>query len=401
MRFRLPFRVRLRSSVGPVTTADYRELARRSLPSMVWAYLDGASEDHVTVRANRAAFARYVLRQRVLTGRRPKDLSVTVAGSSLALPIVLAPTGLTGFAHWEGERAAARGAERAGTVATVSTASSWSMEEVAAATESSHWFQLYPWVTAGRDGRQLILSLLERAERCEYAALVVTVDVPIAGNREDERRTGMGADTTVTTGRLLDALGHPQWVYHFLRDRRVSMRNLEALSGFAGHRRSLAEFTRLLRPLLSWDDLAWVRDRWKGPMLVKGILDADDAESAIALGAEGVIVSNHGGRQLDSAVATLDALPAIAARVGDRGQVLLDGGVRRGTDIVKALCLGADAVCIGRPYIYGLAARGAGGVEDVLEILRRETIIAMTLMGVGRLEDLDQSWVDPSDAILG
>jgi len=390
----------MRNHVGPITTADYRELAKRKLPRMVWAYLDGAAEDHVTARANRDAFARYALRRRALTGSWASDVSVRVADTSLALPVVLAPTGLTGVAHWEGERAAARGAESAGTVATVSTASSWSIEEVAVGSGRPHWFQLYPWATADGGGHELIASLLSRAESCGYAALVLTVDVPAAGNREDERRTGMGTDTTVTPGRLLEALGHPSWLYHFLRHQRISMRNLEGLAGFAGHAQSVAEFARLLRPQLSWDDLAWVRERWTRPLLVKGILDADDADRAVSLGADGIIVSNHGGRQLDGAPASLDALPAIAARVGDRSQVLLDGGVRRGSDIVKALCLGADAVCIGRPYIYGLAARGASGVEHVLKILRNETRLTMTLMGVSSLEELDQSWVLPAGAVV-
>jgi L-lactate dehydrogenase (cytochrome)/(S)-mandelate dehydrogenase len=363
---------------------------------MAWAYLDGAAEDHVTARANREAFARYALRRRALTGRSASDLSVTVAGTSLSLPVVLAPTGLTGVAYWEGERAAARGAERAGTIATLSTASSWSIEEVAAGVERPQWFQLYPWASADGGGRELITSLLDRADRAGYAALVVTVDVPVAGNREDERRTGMGTDTTVTPGRLLEALRHPRWLYRFVRHQRVSMKNLEELAGFAGHRRSLAEFARMLRPQLTWDDLRWLREHWSRPLLVKGILEAEDAQRAVDLGADGIIVSNHGGRQLDGAVASLDALPAIAARVGDRADVLMDGGVRRGSDIVKALCLGARAVCIGRPYVHGLAAGGAGGVEHVLRILRAETRLTMTLMGVGELGELDPSWLAPA-----
>jgi L-lactate dehydrogenase (cytochrome)/(S)-mandelate dehydrogenase len=363
---------------------------------MVWAYLDGAAEDHVTANANREAFSRYALRQRVLTGSRPKDLSVTIAGTALSLPVVLAPTGLTGLAYWEGERAAALGAERAGTVSTLSTAASWSIEEVADATATSHWFQLYPWTVVDSKGNGLAASLLNRAKRAGYAALVVTVDVPMPGNREDERRTGLGPHTTVTAGRLLEAMRHPRWLYHFVRDQRISMKNLEEVSGFAGHNRSLATFGRLLRPQLSWGELARLRDQWKGPMLVKGILDPEDAERAVGIGVDGVIVSNHGGRQLDCAVATLDALPAISAQVGDRAQILLDGGVLRGTDIAKALSLGADAVCIGRAYVYGLAARGAAGVEHVLSILRDELTLAMTLMGAGRVSDLGPSSVAPA-----
>jgi isopentenyl diphosphate isomerase/L-lactate dehydrogenase-like FMN-dependent dehydrogenase len=396
----LPFSFRLHDRVGPVSTADYRKLARRSLPKMVWAYVDGAAEDHVTERANREAFSRYALRRRALTGKYASRLSVTVAGTQLKLPIVLAPTGLTGVAHWQGECAAARGAETAGTVATVSTASSWSLEEVAAKAGRAHWFQLYPWARSDAGQHDLMASLLDRAQRSGYGVLVVTVDVPVAGNREDERRTGMGPDSIVTPARLAEALGHPRWLYGFLRHQRITMRNLEAVSGFAGHRSSIAEFTRLLRPQLCWDDLVWVREQWDGPLLVKGILEADDAERAVEIGADGVIVSNHGGRQLDGAVATLDALPAIVAQVGDRAQVLLDGGIRRGTDVIKALCLGADAVCIGRPYVHGLAAAGSDGVADVLKILRDETRRAMTLMGVDRIEDLDRSWIVPAASPL-
>lgn len=393
---KIPFRFRLRDPVGPLSIADYRDLASRALPRMAWAYVDGAAEDHVTALANRAVFSRYALRRRALTGGVAPDISVTLADTRLTLPVILAPTGLTGFAHWEGERAAACAAERAGTVATVSTASSWSLEEIAAETRHSHWFQLYPWAQVDADERDFIASMLDRAQRSGYGALVVTVDVPARGNREDERRNGIGSETLLTPSRVVDLLGHPRWLYNLLRHQRISMRNLQPAAGFAGHRESLTEFARMLRLSLSWDDLAWMRERWQGTMLVKGILEADDAGRAVDLGADGVIVSNHGGRQLECAVASLDALPAIADRVGQRAHVLLDGGVRRGTDIVKALCLGADAVCIGRPYLYGLAAKGGAGVEDVLRILEEEIKLTMTLMGVSDLHALDRSWIVPA-----
>ncbi|MBO0728652.1 MAG: alpha-hydroxy-acid oxidizing protein [Acidimicrobiaceae bacterium] len=390
------FKYQLASRSGPITVADYRRLARRALPSMVWAYVEGGAEDHTTMTANRAAFDRWALRSRVLTGNEAKDLSVEVAGVPLSLPVLLAPTGVAGISHWTGDVGASTSAEQAGTRAILSTSSSYSIEEVAAATSEDHFFQLYAWADLATGARALTESFIDRAKRAGYRALFVTVDVPVHGNREMDRRQGMGAPPVLTPGRILSAAVRPRWWYHFFRDQRMSARNLVDEGGVGAAVRSVQTQYRFMRPELDWSDFQWMREQWNGPLYIKGVLDAEDAVRAVDLGADGVVVSNHGGRQLDGVAASLDALPAVVAAVGDRAEVLLDSGVRRGSDVIKALCLGAKAVCIGRPYLYGLAARGPAGVSHVLQIFREEISRAMTLMGVARLEDLDRSWLIPS-----
>ncbi|OJU82392.1 MAG: hypothetical protein BGO11_10650 [Solirubrobacterales bacterium 70-9] len=371
---------------------DYRQAARRKLPAGPWAYVDGAAEDMLSAAANRDAYRRWDLRPRVLAGHGERDLGVRVAGESLATPILLAPTGLTGLAHWQGEAGAARAAESAGTRLVLSSAASYSIEEVAAATERSHFFQLYPW----RD-RELMASLIERAGTAGYVAMMVTVDVPVPSNRELEQRQGMGIPPVLTPRRLLDGARRPRWWYAFLKHQRVSLRNLGGEYGVRFGVRGAQRQLGLWRPDLGWDDLAWLRERWPGPMFVKGVLDPEDARRCLEIGAEGVVVSNHGGRQLDGAPATLDVLPAIAEVAAGRGQVLFDGGIRRGSDAIKALCLGADAVMIGRPAVYGLAARGERGVAEVLGLLTDEIERNLVLMGCPSVAALDRSWVSRRD----
>ena len=394
------FKYQLVSRPGPLTVEDYHRLARRAVPKMVWAFVDGGAEDLHTLRANRTAFDRWALNSRVLTGQEASDLSVEVAGVRLSLPVLLAPTGVAGLSHWTGDVGASKAAEDAGTRAILSTASSYSIEEVAAATAQDHFFQLYPWADEATGARALTASFIERAKRSGYRALFLTVDVPVIGNREDERRRGLGTPAVLTPGRILDAAIRPKWWYRFLRHQRISARNLVDEGGARAAVRSVQAQYRWMRPELDWTDFAWIREQWDGPLYVKGVLDARDAVRAVELGATGVVVSNHGGRQLDGAVASLDALPAIAAAVRGRAEVLLDGGVRRGTDVIKALCLGATAVCIGRPYLYGLAARGPEGVSHVLQILREEIARSMTLMGVARVGDLDETWLHPADQVV-
>jgi len=374
------------------TVEDLRRRARRAVPRMVWAYIDGGAEDMRTVAANRLAFDRWCLRQRVLTGHPARDdLRVEIGGDTLELPVILAPTGLTGLTHWRGELAVARGAERAGTRMVLSSAATYSLEELGAGTEADHWFQLYPW----RD-HDLMGSLMGRAAAAGMRTLFVTVDVPVQGGRELELRHGLATPPVLTPLRVLDAAVRPRWWYGFLRHQRVSLRNLVDEGGAANAVRSVGRQAGLIRADLSWHDIEWMRERWRGALFVKGILEPDDAVRALDAGADGVVVSNHGGRQLDGAMASLDALPGIADAVAGRGQVLFDGGVRRGSDVIKALCLGADAVCIGRPFLYGLAVRGEAGVADVLWILRAEIARTMTLMGVHHVADLDRSWVVPA-----
>lgn len=381
-------------SGGPITIEDYRRRARRALPGMVWAFVDGGADSELTLHANQDAFDRWTLRSRVLTGASGTGLTTKVGGSVLSLPVFLSPTGMTGLVHWQGERAAARAAEAAGTRAVISTASSYTVEEVADATTENHFFQLYPW-TSQTTGQPLSRAFIDRARGAGFAALFVTVDVPTAGNRLGERRRGMGIPPTLTPARALSAAARPRWAYGFLRHQRISSRMLVDERGTKAAVASARAQQTLLRPDLVWDDFARIRDMWDGPVYLKGVLDADDAQRAVELGADGVLVSNHGGRQLDGAAAALDALPAVVERVGDRVPVFLDGGVRRGSDVVKALALGATAVGIGRPYVYGLAAHGQAGVEHVLEILREEIVRTLTLMGVADVADLDRTHVQP------
>jgi L-lactate dehydrogenase (cytochrome)/(S)-mandelate dehydrogenase len=318
----------------------------------------------------------------------PQDLSVTIGGHELSLPVLMAPTGIVGLTHWTGELGVAQAAERSDTLSILSTSCSYSFEEVAAGTRKDHFFELYPWADRTTRGHDLTLSLMKRAQDAGYQAMFVTVDVPVLGNREFERRRGMGNPPVIAPARILGGALKPRWCVRFLQHRRMSARNLvESVGARAAVTSRDTQYT-MIRPELDWDDFAWMREHWSGPLYIKGVLSADDAERAVDLGATGVVVSNHGGRQLDGDVASLDALPAIADRVGDRAEVLLDGGIRRGSDVVKALCLGADAVCIGRPYLYGLGAAGPDGAHHVVEILREGITRCLTLMGVGSLREL-------------
>ena len=391
------FRYRLRADRALLTVEDYRRAARRAVPDMVWAYVDGGAEDQVTLHRNLEAFQRWGLRQRVLTGVGEPDVHVEIAGVRCSLPVLLAPTGLTGLMHWHGELGAAVAAERFGTRAVVSNAATYTLQEIADGTAESHWFQLYPW----GNNRSHMREMLSRAEAGGYHALFVTVDVPTYGLRERELRRGVGIPPLLTPRRILDGAIRPRWAYGFLRHRRFSLRNIVDEGGIDAAVRSVQTQAEYIYPDMSWADLDWVRAQWPGPVFVKGIMDPEDAELAMAMGLDGLVVSNHGGRQLDGAAGTLDALPAIVDAVAGRGQVLLDGGVRRGSDIVKALSLGADAVLVGRPYLYGLAVGGTGGVTDVLEILRSELQRTMVLMGCRHVHELGASWLIPVDPPVG
>jgi L-lactate dehydrogenase (cytochrome)/(S)-mandelate dehydrogenase len=386
------FRYRLRSASDPVSVDDYRALARRRVPTMAWAYLERGAESETTFAANRDAFARWALRQRVLTGIESAQLGVRVAGLDLSMPLLAAPTGLSGIAHPSGEPAIARATEAKGTRAVVSTAASYTIEEVAESVGGHHFFQLYP----GPAATDLTERFIDRARAAGYLGLMVTVDTATIGNREAERRAGMGMPPTLTPLTVLNALTRPRWCYGYAREGRVVARNFVEAAGARAGVEAVKQHARVVRPDLVWDDVARMRERWDGKFMIKGILDPDDAAKAVEIGADGIVVSNHGGRQLDGAQATLDALPAIVDRVGGRTAILLDGGVRRGADIVKALCLGADAVMIGRPCLYGLAAAGQLGVERVLDILRTELETTMLLMGVGDVRDLDRECLLPA-----
>ncbi len=385
-----PFVYRWRSLDRLISVQDFRAAAARRVPRLVWEYVEGGADDLVTVRRNEEAFLRWSLRARMMTGHAERRLATTVAGVEIDLPVLLAPTGALGLSQWRADLAVARAAEVAGTRLVLSTASSWSIEEVAAGTRADHFFQLYP-------GGEHTAALMRRAWESGYRTLFVTVDVPVLGNREGERRGGytssgaMNRSLTLTPREALDVARHPRWLVDQYRHGRGSMRNLLPNAGVQATFDSIAILHREIdRATFAWADLEWIRDQWPGAVYVKGLLDPDDAVRAVSIGCEGVVVSNHGGRQLDHALASLEALPAIVEAVGDRAEVLFDGGIRRGTDVVKALALGARAVLIGRPQIYGLIVNQEQGVRDVLEILRSELDRALALMGVPGVHELDR-----------
>ena len=379
------FRLAARSPAAPLTVADWRERARRRLPDMVWAYLENGADGERTLRDNRTALDAWAVRQRVLSGVPDPDLTTTVAGSELAIPVLGAPMGLLGAAHWHGDLGVARAAERRGTRLVLTSASTYSLVEVAEQTRQSHWFQLYPW-----GDRELTGTLVRRAEDAGYGALVVTVDVPVLGNRLGEQRRGMAMPPTLSPARVAHALTRPQWCYGYARYRRTTLRNLQP-PGTRGAVRSVAAQSARLGGRLDWDDLDWLRAQWSGPLLVKGVLEPEDAERCVELGADGIVVSNHGGRQLDGAPAAIEALPAVVEQVGSRAEVLVDGGIRTGLDVIVALALGARACLVGRPLAYGLAGGGTHGAADVLRILRDELRRGLTLMGLSSAAQLDQS----------
>jgi isopentenyl diphosphate isomerase/L-lactate dehydrogenase-like FMN-dependent dehydrogenase len=371
-----------------VTVEQYRRAAMRRWPKMVQRYVDGGADGETALRANRSAFDRWAVRSRVLTGHNTHDLSRTVAGHELDVPIMLAPTGVAGLSHWRADIDVARAADTFGTKYVASTLTSWSIEEIAAASQSPHFFQLYP-----RQG-DLTADLMRRSWNTGNRVMFVTVDTPVKGNRVGERLTGMGIPPTLSVPGALNMARHPRWVYNVLRRQRIGGRNLVSGGGISAAVESIdIQFRELSQATLNWDDFDWMREQWRGRLYIKGVLDVDDAKRAVALGADGVVVSNHGGRQLGRSPATLESLPAIVSAVGDKTEVLFDGGIRTGSDVIIALCLGARAVLIGRPYLYGAAVAGQKGVEGVLRILRDEMDQALTLMGVGDIDQLDRTWL--------
>jgi L-lactate dehydrogenase (cytochrome) len=370
-----------------VTIEDLRHRARRRLPRAVFDYIDGGAEDEVTLRANRQAFERVTFRPRVLVDSGKPHLSTTVLGQRLALPVILAPAGLVGLFWPNGEVLAARAAARFGTIFTLSTVSVASLEEVAAgAPGAALWFQLYVF----RD-RELTRSIVERALAAGYQALCVTVDVQVAGARERDVRNGFTVPPRVTLSNMVDAVRHVGFLREVLTGPPITFKNVSRTPRGRTDVVSIAGYVNSqFDPSVTWRDLDWLRSLWPRPMLLKGIMTAEDARLAAEHGVDGIVVSNHGGRQLDGLPATIDVLPEIVDAVGDRLEVLLDSGVRRGADVAKALALGARACLIGRPYLYGLAAAGQPGVELGLGLLQTELSRTLTLLGRTGVADLDR-----------
>ena len=368
---------------------EARTRAKRRLPRVAFDFIDGGSDDEVTLRENRRAFERVELRPRQLVRVDERAQGVTVAGQPLDMPVILSPTGMARIAGGGGDLAGAIGAGRRNTIFTLSTMATHTIEQVAAVASGPLWFQLY----LVRDSA-VNADLVARAEAAGYSALVVTVDVPVLSVRERDVRNGLTIPPKLRPRTAFDILRRPRWLREqFPPMTFVNFKNTSRTSPkkAVAHAKWVRE--NMAHAGASLDDLVELRNRWSGPLLVKGIVTAEDAVTAVDAGADGIVVSNHGGRQLDGCVTSLAALPEIADAVGERADVLLDGGIRRGTDIVKALALGARACMVGRPWLWGAACGGADGVEDVLRVLYDETDRALALVGRPSVDDLDRSAV--------
>jgi L-lactate dehydrogenase (cytochrome) len=371
----------------PACIEDYRALAQRRLPSFLFGYVDGGSFGEHTLRDNQAAWARLKLRQHVLRDVSQLDVGVTLLGQEAKLPVALAPVGLAGLLARRGEVQAARAAEAFGVPFCLSTVGLCSIEEVRAATKNPFWFQLYLL----RD-RGIVKEMLARAKAAQCSALVFTVDLARVGVRYNDLRHGVGNKPTFATlsRRLYDVLSHPRWLLDVaIGGRPLVFGNLkEYVPGARNPEGFKAWVDSQFDPSANWKDIEWLRTQWDGPIVLKGILEPEDAAMAASIGMQGLVVSNHGGRQLDGAEAAADALPRIIDAVGGKLSVFVDGGVRYGTDLIKARALGADGVLIGRPWAWALGAAGERGVKHILRILDNELRNSLGLMGVSRVADL-------------
>lgn len=367
------------------TIGELREAARRRMPRVIFDYLDGAAGDELAARRNLAALSAVELAPRVLVDVSRIETSTSVLGQPVSLPLLGAPMGLAGLLHPGGEVALARALSDAGSICVLAAMASCSVEEVAAAANGRVWFQMYPW----RD-RRLVRQMLDRARAAGVSVLVVTVDVPCSGNRNRDRRNGFSVPPRVTARGLAGGLAHPRWSWGFVRNPRIGWGNLPA-DARAGPTALSSHTNSHFDPAATWEDLRWFRERWEGPLVIKGILNPDDARRAVHLGADGIVVSNHGGRQLDSAPPAIRALPRVADAVAGEAEVFVDGGVRRGADVVKALALGARACLAGRALGYALGAAGEPGVRRAVQILHEELRTTLALAGCPSVQKLDSS----------
>jgi len=375
-----------------INIADLREMARRRLPPVVFDYLDGGADGELTLRGNCRAFEEVTFRPRQAIAVGECSLKTSVLNFNLAFPAMLAPVGYSRMMHPRGEVAAAGAAGAAGTGYILSTISGHRLEDVRAASTGPVWYQLY---LVG--GREVAEAALDRAKMAGFSALVVTIDTPVAGMRERDSRNGMkqllGSSALAKIPYLHHFLAHPSWLAGFLLDGGVPpLANIVVPN--KGPMPLMDVGAALAKAVVTWEDLRWLRESWKGPIVVKGVMIGDDARRAVDEGAVAVVVSNHGGRQLDGVAPSLRALPEIVAAVGSQAEVLMDGGIRRGGDIVKAVCLGARAVLIGRAYAYGLAAAGQPGVTRALEILRDDVERTLRLLGCPSVSALNPSYIE-------
>ena len=363
---------------------DLRQIARRKVPRMFFDYAEAGSYSQETLRANRADMERITLRQRVLVDVSKRDTATTILGQKVPLPLALGPVALTGLQRGDGEILACRAAHAAGIPFCLSTMSICSIEDVAEAVEKPFWFQLYVMKDRG-----FVRSLIERAAAAKCSALVLTADLQVLGDRHCDVKNGLSVPPAIRLKNVLDIATKPAWIVSVLRGKRRTFGNL------AGHVRGMENVTSLAQwvssqfdPALNWKDVEWVRRLWKGKLIIKGILDVNDAKLAVKHGADAVVVSNHGGRQLDGAPSSISALPRIADAVGNKTEVLFDGGIRTGQDVMRALALGAHACLIGRAYIFGVAAGGQAGVAKAIEFIKKELDVSMALTGTRSVKDI-------------
>ena len=366
---------------------DLKELYKKRVPRMFYDYAESGSWTESTFRDNEAAFSRIKLRQKILVDMEGRNLSTKMIGEDVAMPVALAPTGLTGMQYPDGEIHAARAAEKFGVPFCLSTMSVCSIEDVAQNTTRPFWFQLY--VMKDKD---YISRLIQRAKDAGCSALVLTLDLQIMGQRHKDIKNGLSTPPKPTLTNLINIATKPRWAIGMLGTKRRNFGNI------VGHVKGLDNMTNLAQwtvsqfdPTLDWDDVQWIKDQWGGKLVLKGIMDADDAELAVKSGADALIVSNHGGRQLDGAAASLDVLPEIVDRVGDDIEVWMDGGIRSGQDVIKATALGAKGTMIGRAFLYGLGAMGAAGVTRCLEVISNELDLTMAFCGLKDINLVDES----------
>jgi len=370
--------------------ADLRQLAQRRLPRVMFDYIDGAAEDEVSLSRNQSDFSQYSLVPRTLTDVSSVNLRTRIQGMDSALPLLFSPTGGQRLFNHAGEMATAPVAAEQGLIYTLSSMSTYNIETVAAHCQGTKWFQIYVWKDRG-----VVKEFIARCKASGYHALCLTVDVQTSGQRERDLRNGFTLPPRFTTSSLIDMALHPAWWWHTMTKPRITLANVIG-KGELGVNTSteLGKYAASqLDPSVSYDDLAWMMQEWGGPFLVKGLVSAADAKRATDLGASGLMLSNHGGRQLDHTISPISALPAVVDAVGGRAELIVDGGIRRGTDIIKALSLGATACSIGRPYLYGLAAGGKPGVERAIAILANELKRAMMLLGCDDVKKLGPQYL--------
>jgi len=373
------------------TIEDLRALAQRRVPRMFYDYADSGSWTERTYRANESDFAKILLRQRVAVNMEGRTTATKMVGVDVSMPVAIAPTGMTGMQHADGEILGAKAAEAFGIPFTLSTMSICSIEDIAANTTAAFWFQLYVM----RD-REFVARLIDRARAAKCGALVLTLDLQVLGQRHKDLKNGLSAPPKLTVPNIVNMMGKPRWCMGMLGTKRRQFGNIVGHVKGVADMSSLSEWTaRQFDQSLSWADVEWVKQRWGGKLILKGILDVEDAKLAVASGADALIVSNHGGRQLDGASSSIEALPAIVDAVGSQIEVHLDGGIRSGQDVLKAWALGARGTYIGRAFLYGLGAMGQAGVTRALEIIRNELDLTMAFCGRTSIASVDRSILLP------